>query len=428
MRFSACLLIVWGMAATAGAQTYYKEVSRIFRDRCETCHREGDIAPFALKDYETAVTWAADIRRVLRNGTMPPWKAVAGHGDFKDSRALSPEDKQTILDWLDEEMPEGDPADMLEPLGMASDWPLGHPDQVLTMLESYTPQIGKDDYRCFVIPTGLTENAYLSSVDFKPGDRGFVHHIILYLDTEGIAQKMDDRDPGPGYECFGGPGTSFNISSLQSLLSAGRSMVSGWAPGQRAQFLPDGVGVEIPKGANIIMQVHYFPLARTGPDQTSVGFYFTKEKPERRLYHIPLVNTSFKIPPGAENHQVTAQLPALFDLNIISIYPHMHLLGKEIKVEYNRAGTKIPLIYIDQWDFNWQGYYNYVEPVKVNGSLFDNVRLTCTFDNSENNPRNPNNPLIPVGWGEGTRDEMCLAFLAVTLDMEPAVFPFSRPK
>lgn len=410
----------------AYAQTYSKEVSRIFRDRCETCHREGDIAPFALKDYETAVAWSLDIRRVLNRGTMPPWKPVAGHGEFKDNRSITDEDKKTILDWIDQGTPEGDPADLPPPMESQADWQLGYPDKVMTMLETYTPKIGKDDYRCFVLPTDFGEDKYLAAMDFRPGDRQLVHHIILYLDTEGESVKLDEKDPEPGYECFGGPGTTFNVSSLTSLLSAGRTMVGGWAPGQRAQQLPEGVGVEIPKGARIIMQVHYFPVAGTGPDQTSVGFYFTKEKPQRRLYHIPLVNTSFKIPPGAAEHQVTATLPAFLDVNVISIYPHMHLLGKDIKVEYTKAGKKIPMIYIDKWDFNWQGYYNYVEPIKVNAALLDNMRLTCTFDNSENNPRNPNNPLVPVGWGEGTQDEMCLAFLAVTIDMEPQVFPFSR--
>jgi hypothetical protein len=174
--------------------------------------------------------------------------------------------------------------------------------------------------------------------------------------------------------------------------------------------------------------VHYFPLVRTGPDQTSVGFYFSKEKPKRRLYHIPVVNTSFRIPVGAQSHDVVATLPAVLDAKIVSIYPHMHLLGRKIKVEYEEGilnPKRTPLIYIDNWDFNWQGYYNYVEPVQIQLNLAARLKATCTFDNSENNPRNPNNPLKVVGWGEGTQDEMCIAFLAVTLDQEQFLAPFS---
>jgi hypothetical protein len=116
-------------------------------------------------------------------------------------------------------------------------------------------------------------------------------------------------------------------------------------------------------------------------------------------------------------------VPPLLDMKLIQIMPHMHLLGRNIRADLEvRAGSQ-SLIRIDDWDFNWQNFYTYREPVSV--PAFSTVRLTCTFDNSADNPRNPSNPLRTVGWGEGTEDEMCLAFLGVTFDREN-LLPFSQ--
>jgi hypothetical protein len=418
-RLAVTLAFTIGAADLLLAQpTYYGDVSRIFREKCELCHRENDLAPFALADYETASTWARDIKRVVSQGKMPPWKPVAGHGEFKGSFALTEDERKMIIEWVDAEAPAGDEANKLPPLDNKSEWPLGYPDRVLSMLESYEPPIGQDEYRCFVIPTDFDETRYIRAIDYLPGDRGIVHHVLLYADTAGIGEKLDAQDPGPGYQCFGGPGISVSLNNLKSLLG-------GWAPGQRAHFLPDELGLEIPKGAKLIMQVHYFPVARTGPDQTRIGIYLHEKKPKNTMFMVPVLNDRFTVPVGAEAHKVnevfpTGSLATLFDLlqaveptKVHSVYPHMHLLGQQIQVELtNRAGETIqPLIYIDNWDFNWQGSYDYVKPVEIKSG--NRVKLTCTYNNSESNFRNPNNPIIPVGWGEKTTDEMCLVFLGV---------------
>ncbi len=411
-------LLLLSSALASAQPTYYGEVSRIFREKCETCHRENDLAPFALADYDTAQTWARDIKRVVSTGKMPPWKPVAGHGEFKGSYALTDAERQTILDWVDAGAPAGDEANKLPPADNKSEWSLGYPDKVLSMIEAYEPPLGQDVYRCFVIPTEFAETRYLKAIDYLPGDRGIVHHVLLYADTSGVGQKLDDADEGPGYNCFGGPGINIGLSTLKSLLG-------GWAPGQRAHMLPDDLGLEVPKGATLIMQVHYFPVARTGPDQTRIGLYFHEKQPKNTMFMIPVLNDRFKIPVGEENYNVNQIFPegtiatlldfvqAIEPTKIYSVYPHMHLLGKQIKFDLVDGTGKVlaPLIYIDKWDFNWQGAYDYVKPVEVKRG--QRVRLTCTFDNSENNPRNPNNPLIPVGWGEKTTDEMCLVFMGV---------------
>jgi hypothetical protein len=412
-------LVAVAFAASLVAQdapadvTYSKQISRIFREKCETCHRENDIAPFALNDYQAAFTWRRDIRRVVSEGIMPPWKPKKGVNSFRGNYGLTDEEKTQILTWLENGAPEGDPADMPDPLAEKSEWPLGTPDLELKMTQSYTPAIGKDVYRCFVIPTGLVDTKYLTAVDVIPGNRKIVHHVILYTDTTGTAEKLDGADGQPGYDCFGGPGVPQNLSNS---LGIG---LAGWAPGQRTSFLPDNIGIELAKDAKIVMQVHYSPLGLTGEDQTRIGLYYMTTDLKQRLFQIPVVNTRFKIPAGEEKYPVTASLSVLpfMDGDVIWVYPHMHLLGNSIKVEVVDAQRKTtPMIEIEKWDFNWQGSYTFTEKMRITSG--SRINLTCTFNNSESNARNPNNPLIPVGWGENTSDEMCLAFLGVTLDYE----------
>jgi hypothetical protein len=330
---------------------------------------------------------------------------------------LTDDEKQTILDWIDADVPEGDPADMPAAADDKSPWPLGDPDQVLSMIQEFTPPRGTDVYRCFVLPANFDNTQYLSAVDVLPGNRQIVHHVLLFTDTTGQAAQMDGQDGEPGYPCFGGPGFALQLNGT----------LGGWAPGQRSRFLPDGIGIEVTKGARIVMQVHYFPVGRTGPDQTQVGLYYSKKDIQQRLFMIPIVNQTFKIPAGESSYKVNAQfrVTPLLDSKVIWVYPHMHLLGRKINVDVTDSkGNVRPMILEDNWDFNWQGSYTYTEPMAVpNGST---VKLTCTFDNSDTNPKNPNNPLVDVTWGERTTDEMCLVFMGVTLDYEK-LLPLRRP-
>lgn len=425
MRLFLITALACAIAPSAWSEaTYSKEISRLMQAKCEICHREGDIGPFVLDSYTAAVTWGEDIQRVVASRQMPPWKPVPGHGEFKGSFGLSAEEREMILAWYQAGAPEGESADLPEPLPANSGWQLGEPDVVVQMPVLYEVPRRKDIYRCFVVPTGMDEDVWLKALEIIPGNRQVVHHVILYLDPSNKSSELDAKDEEPGYECFGGPGEGIPLTA--------QSMAGGWVPGVRAHFLPGGVGIHIPKGAKLIMQMHYFPGGKLHADQTKVGMYISKEKIQKNLSFIPLVNTTFRIPAGAANYEVTASLPVipLLTAKMHIIVPHMHLLGTKIKVEKSNllSRAKEDLIYVDDWDFNWQGFYNYVEPVPLRA--FDTLKLTCHFDNSEKNPRNPSNPLKIVRWGEGTEDEMCLAFMGVTFDNENItdLIKFNRDK
>lgn len=410
-----------------GAPTFNKEVVRLFQQHCQSCHHPGDIAPFSLLSYKEARPWAVAIREAVITKDMPPWKPLPSCGDFKDARALSQDEINTIVAWVDAGAPEGNAADTPKAIEFTEGWPQGQPD-FIAQTETYTPPQGKDTYRCFSVPTSqLRGDRWLQGLDVQPGNRKVVHHVIAYADPLGKSVELDAKEAGPGYTCFGGPG--FDISlGINEILGGNSPMLGGWAPGSRGYFAPEGNGIKLPSNASarVVLQVHYHPTGEAETDQTSVGFYFAQKPVSKAMLPLPLVNQSFAIPAGAKAHQVTARFTATgFSGKILGISPHMHLLGKQIKVELTQPGQPTQcLVNIPSWDFNWQGSYLYQQPISFAAN--SRVDLTCLFDNSTENPYQPNNPPKVVRWGEETTDEMALAFVAFTLDL--LTLPTSSPQ
>ena len=211
---------------------------------------------------------------------MPPWHASTEvGGPFRDARVLSDAEIATIAAWADAGAPEGDAADAPPPPSFSSDWPLGEPDLVLARAEPYTlDAAGRDEFRVFVIPTGLTEGRWVTAVDFKPGNRRVVHHILAAFDTRGQARAMDEADPGPGYGAFGGFGQRPN--GLPVLPSGG---LGGWAPGKAPRPLPEGVGRWLPAGADVMIQVHYHKSGKPESDTPTIGLYFAEGPIEKQV-------------------------------------------------------------------------------------------------------------------------------------------------
>ena len=392
--------------------TFNKEIVRIFQDHCQTCHHPGDIGPISLMSYGDAFPNALQIKLMTKTRQMPPWKPAAACGLFADERVLTQDQIDLIGKWVDAGAPEGLPGDLPQALEFSGGWALGEPDLVLSYSQPYTPPPSGDMYRCFPIPTNLVADRYVAAVDVKPGDAATVHHVIAYIDTTGESQKLDEDDPGPGYTSFGGPG--FAITNVDA------STLGGWAPGARPAVLPDGVAMSLPASSRVVLQVHYHPHSGAPkPDTTRIGIYFAKQKPSKLLRILPLINQTFTIPPNDPNYRVTAAftIPSFIDAHAWIIAPHMHLLGRKMRVQATLpSGQSECLIDIDDWDFNWQGMYRFQDAVALPGGT--RVSLEAFYDNSSGNWRNPNNPPKAVSWGEQTTDEMCIAFLGITLDAE----------
>jgi hypothetical protein len=390
------------------AVTFNKQVVRILQSNCQKCHRDGGIAPFSLTTYADAFEKRAQISIAVSGRVMPPWHAAPGCADYRNDPTLPPQEIATVQRWIAEGAVEGDPRDLPPPLSFGDGWSLGQPDMVLAMPEPMQPDFTRGDvYRCFVLPTGLPADRYVSAVEVAPGSAAMVHHVILFVDPTGASEQLDAQEPGPGYTCFGGPGFSM-VSTL-----------GGWAPGNSPSFLPEGVGLPLPQGSRVVMQVHYSALSRVREaDRTSVGLYFSRSPVRKRFLFAPVINTDFVIPAGASDQEVRASIPFIpFGVHVHSITPHMHLLGRKMTVRATMPdGSSRCLVDVPDWDFHWQRTYEFREPIAL--PFGSRVDLSARYDNSPANPQNPNSPPREARWGEATTDEMCIAFLGITVDAE----------
>jgi mono/diheme cytochrome c family protein len=389
--------------AVAARPTYSKDVATILQKNCQECHRPGQVGPFALETYEQARKRATDIATVAEDRAMPPWKAAPHVGvKFKDARTLSEPEIATLVAWSEADAPEGNPADMPMPPKFPDDWQLGTPDLVVDIGADFAvPADGNDIYRCFVVPTHLEKDQYVSAVECRPGNRRVVHHILAYVDTSGKARERDQADPGPGYTCFGGPGDPIHGG------------LGGWAPGNLPNRMDEGIGLSLPRQSDIIIQVHYHPRGKAETDRTKIGLYFAR-KPVKQIMHASAaLNPELDLPPGQSNIEVRAAWQVPVDVVAHAVTPHMHLLGRDMLMSVKFPDGRVQdLIKIDDWDFNWQYTYHFEKPLDLpKGTL---LTLVSHYDNSASNPRNPNKPPKEVKWGEATTDEMCIGFIGVT--------------
>lgn len=394
------------MPLAKGKLTFNKDIAPIIFENCASCHRPGEVAPFSLLTYADVKKRARQIAIVTEKRVMPPWKAESGHHEFINARRLTERQIGMIKQWVAEGAPEGKAKDLPPAPRYTAGWQLGEPDAVLQADESYTLAAdGADVYRCFVIPTDYSDDRYIAAMEVRPENRAVVHHVIAFLDTTGAGRKKDAADPGPGYTSFGGVGF------------APSGTLGGWAPGNLPQRTPPGTGTLLPKGADIVLQVHYHPSGKPETDRTKIGLYFSKGSIDKRVRVFGIMNPGLRIPAGEKNYEVRAGHTLSADATILAVLPHMHLLGRDMTISAKLPdGTEKRLVRVVDWDFNWQTTYAFKQPVKLPaGSRID---VVAHYDNSADNPRNPNDPPRVVTWGEQTTDEMCFAFIPYTVDAE----------
>lgn len=392
-----------------GHLTFNKDIAPIIYENCASCHHQGEVAPFNLMNYADVKKRVKQMALVTADRTMPPWKADAGHEQFLDARRLTPQQIGMIGQWAAEGGVEGKVADLPPaPKYSSGGWKLGQPDVVFQSDAPYHVDAeGGDVYRCFVIPTNYNEDRWVAGVEVHPDNAKIVHHIIAFLDNSGQARKLDAADPGPGYTSTGG-GIGF-APKLGSL--------AGWAPGNEPRLLPAGMGVLLPKGADIVLQVHYHKNGKPETDQSKIGLYFSKVPVDKRLRALPIIYLPLRIPAGDKHYTVHADVTAPAAITIQGIMPHMHLLGREMTVTATPPGGAMEkLVHVPDWDFNWQTTYAFKNPVSLpTGSKME---VMASYDNSADNPVNPHTPPQEVRWGEETTNEMCIAFVYYTVDDE----------
>jgi hypothetical protein len=447
-----CLLAftfgIWSISADTKlkkAVTFSKDVAPIFYKHCVVCHRPNDLAPMSLLTYKEARPWARAIKEVVLERRMPPWHADPRYGEFSNDRRLTQQEIDTIVGWVDQGAKEGDPKDLPPAPAFEEGWHIGKPDLVLSMLEEHTVEAeGPDDYLYFVIPTNFKEDKWIRAAEIRPGNKRVVHHVIAFVARQDVVSRFfAQRQSGnPAAQSFfitdgtlrrvrmDAPVIDDGCSAAERFQSFSNrsggeggfgSLLAGYAPGRDWDIWPEGTAKKIPAGSAIIFQMHYSKTTgKVEKDRTSIGLIFAKEPPRRgEIITRGISNVLFKIPPGAENHQVTACMTAERDLYLYAMMPHMHLRGKDMKYEaLYPDGRRETLLWVPQYDFNWQTVYRLKKPALIPKGT--KLIVTAHFDNSPKNKYNPD-PTKPVRWGDPTYDEMMIGWVSFMVSNQPEV-------
>ena len=391
--------------------TYAENIASILNNHCVDCHRPGEVAPFSLVSYDDAKKWARMIATVTEAKRMPPWKAVPNYNEFHDANVLTSQQIETLKNWADNDAPRGDKSKEPTPKKFMGEWALGTPDLVVGAEREFSlPAEGSDIYRNFILKTNFAETRYIKAMDVRPGNPRVVHHVIAFLDEKGRSHALESKiqDGQPGYKTFGGIGFMPD------------GALGGWAPGLRAQFTPEGAAFELRPGTTIVLQVHYHLSGKAEKDLTKIGLYFAKEPIKKTMQLAWVANPMFRLKPGDSNAIVKMIYPVPADVTVYGAMPHMHLLGKSMKAWAELPdGTIKPIVWVADWDFNWQMNYMFKQPMKLPRGT--RIHVESIYDNSANNPHQPNDPPKEVRWGEETTDEMFLLILPFTLDYQPVI-------
>ncbi len=365
-----------------GAPTFTTHIAPILFANCASCHRTGEIAPMALTNYKEVRPWAKAIKEQVASRQMPPWHADPKHGVWANDRRLSQQDIDTLVKWVDQGAPEGDPKAVPPLPKFASGWQIGEPDVTFEMPETFTvPAEGTVPYMYFTVPSNFKEDKYIAAMEARAGELSVVHHIVVYV-----------RDP----------------KERPTKQDIGTGLLGALSPGQTPFVAQPGTAKLIKAGSNIVFQMHYTPSGKVTKDRSIIGLKFSKAPVNQVITTSAAWSANFSIPAGAENHEVKVTYPVEEDIEIVSLMPHMHLRGKDYlyRAIYPDGRSEV-LLSVPRYDFGWQVYYYPKTPIRLpKGTKIEGI---AHFDNSTKNPQNPD-PTAKVHFGEQTWEEMMNGF------------------
>lgn len=397
-------------ARAAAPRTFYQDVLPILEQHCQSCHRAGEIAPFALVTYQDTKPWAHEILLTLQDRKMPPWFADPCCGHFANDPSLTPVELSTIADWVKAGAPAGNQKDAARLPRWIARWNIAPPNLVLTMPRPVKiPSSGDVEYTYEIVPTNFAEGKWVQMAELRPAARNHVHHAVVYI-----------RPPQPGWLRGAPVGVPFTASTLRDphLMHDAHSTVSDllvvYAPGSSPESFPEGMAKFIPAHSDLIFQMHYTTNGRVSTDQSTLGLVFSKQPPKERVLTLQLANDhdSIPIPPNTDNYRVEVSGTLPNDSTLLSFFPHMHLRGK--KFEYNIVhadGSRETLLRVN-YDFYWQLSYVLAHPRPLPAGT--KLEAVAWYDNSKNNQHNPN-PNSAVEWGDQTYNEMMVGFFDVAV-------------
>jgi len=378
--------------AVAAPPTFSKEVAPILYKSCVECHRPGAIAPMSLMTYDDARPWARALKQKVVAREMPPWGADPHVGKFANDPSLTEAQIATVAAWVDGGAPEGNRADRPKPPTFTEGWAMGKPDLIFEMVEPFEiPADGTVPYTYVTIPTHLDHDIWIRGLEYKTTDRRVLHHII-----------------GDLVEGSGGPTPKPSLTRDRSRKEIGG--LGGYVPGRLDNMFDEGVAKKIPAGADIVLQMHYTTIGQAVSDKLQVGVMLAKEAPTklRAAGGGQMPNATFTIPPGDPNYEVTAKQTLMKDTYLSTLYPHMHVRGKDAtyKVIYPDGKEEV-LLRVPKYDFNWQLTCKLAEPKLLPAG--STLMIVAHYDNSSANRYNPD-PTAAVKWGEQTWEEMLIGY------------------
>jgi len=351
--------------------SYQKTIAPMLIDKCVTCHRAGGIGPWQMNSYAMVRGFAPMIREVVRTERMPPWHADPHYNTFSNSRGLSNDQVKTLVHWIEAGAPRGAGNDPLADYKKEWPvWPLGEPDLVVEMPSFTTPATGVIPYQMVQVKNPLDHDVWVRAVDFLPGQRSVLHHIIASVGGE----------------------------------RRGATSLNNYVPGAGPLVIPDEDGILLKANSTFQFQMHYTPNGQVLTDVTRMGLYFKKDAPTYSYRSMVFANPKLRIPANTKSHSETATQTFKEEALVYSLHPHSHFRGRSASfVAYYPDGTQETLLNVPTYDFNWQSTYDLAKPKRVPAGT--RVVYTGEFDNSTQNKANPD-PNREITWGEQTWDEM----------------------
>ncbi len=408
MKYIFFFITILLLANNATAQnTWSNNIACLVYSHCTSCHNTKGIGPGDFTSYTTVASYKYAIKNAVSNKTMPPYTANTNYQHYSKERQLTAQEITDIINWVDSNAPSGNLSQAPMPPTYNTNYTMVNPDAVYT-IPTYTVNTTSGDlYRCFPIPSNVFTDKYISEIEIVPGNYKRVHHVLLFQDSTSVPFTLDAADPDPGYTS-GGSGS--NASKL----------IIGWTPGEGRYVFPPNFGTKLTANTNFVIQIHYPPNILNEIDSTKVLIKFATT-PVRQTVSKPILNHGTNLLNGplfiqANTTKIFVEkytLPTASKVSLISVFPHMHKIGENIKCFAVKTNLDtIPIIDIPKWDFNWQGYYTFQKPLVIPGG--SSLYAIAQYNNTTSNPFNPSNPPQNVSAGEATTEEMMLVYFNYT--------------
>ncbi len=424
IALAGCLIGTAAFAApnsnSSSSVTFNKDVLPILQKNCQECHRPGEVAPMSLLTYSEARPWAKAIKTAVLSKKMPPWFAeTQGNHPFSNDRTLSAADLNTLVSWVDSGAPEGNAKDAPPPLQFESGWQI-RPDMVIEMpVDFHLPAKGTINYQYVLVKGNFPEDVWVSAAEMRPGNPKVLHHGKVWVRPPG-SHWMENAVPGMAYEAGMG----------RNSVDEGNDILGKFNPGLGSQTFEIGGSAKfIPKGSDLVFELHYTAIGEAATDRSKLGLVFAKQAPKTR-YFLSAGPTALNlvIPPGDGNAEVVSEVTVGADnVRLAYAQPHMHLRGKDFELRAIYPTGESETLFKARFDFDWQLGYNFAKPIPLpKGTRLIGI---SHFDNSVNNKFNPD-PSKEVRWGPQNWDEMSNCFVGMLFDVttDPAlVFKASGP-